>query len=255
MRDFTCQHCQKVFIPGAGCIGKFCSKSCNATFYNAIRRTNKPSKIQTGKCKQCNLPLFNKNNKFCSRSCAAKYNNPLKPTRSEESRNKTSKSNKSSSNRPHQCKISFCKVCGTLIRNSHRSSCSDKCKTNLLQAGGRNSAATRIKRSKDEIKLYNLCKIQFLSVRHNESLTEGWDADIIIDDYKIAILWNGVWHYRQMPHNNHSLSQVQNRDKIKIQKLTEIGWKVLVYEDQYFTPKTAFEDILLRILDSNQDKR
>ena len=26
----------------------------------------------------------------------------------------------------------------------------------------------------------------------------GWDADIILPDYKIAILYNGKWHYEEI---------------------------------------------------------
>lgn len=47
-----------------------------------------------------------------------------------------------------------------------------------------------------------------------------------------------------MPHKNHSLSQVQTRDKIKQTKLTNAGWNVLVFEDRHFTPQTAFNEIL-----------
>lgn len=35
----------------------------------------------------------------------------------------------------------------------------------------------------------------------------GWDADIIIEDLKIAILWNGKWHYEKIT-EKHSVSQV-----------------------------------------------
>ena len=42
---------------------------------------------------------------------------------------------------------------------------------------------------------------------------------------------------------NHSLKQVQNRDKIKTKLFKSLGWKVLVFEDRYFTPESAFEII------------
>lgn len=50
-----------------------------------------------------------------------------------------------------------------------------------------------------------------------------------------------------MPHKNHSLLQVQTRDKIKRGVLEKEGWIVLVYEDRHFTPDSAFEDIKLQI--------
>ena len=30
------------------------------------------------------------------------------------------------------------------------------------------------------------------------SIFNGWDADIILTDLKIAILWNGKWHYEKL---------------------------------------------------------
>jgi hypothetical protein len=108
---------------------------------------------------------------------------------------------------------------------------------------GRKSAATIVRRSKDEIKLFELCKQQFKNVLSNEVIVDGWDADIVIDDYKFAILWNGPWHYKQMPHKNHSLKQVQKRDEIKTSRLIASGYTVIVFEDRHYTPESAFESI------------
>jgi len=66
---------------------------------------------------------------------------------------------------------------------------------------------------------------------------------IILDDYKVAILWNGPWHYKQLKIKNFSLKQVQNRDKIKIKELTNSGWEVLSFNDGVYSPDTAFEEI------------
>lgn len=108
---------------------------------------------------------------------------------------------------------------------------------------GRQSAAKLVRRSKDEIALFELCHAEFGSVANNEPIVDGWDADIIIDDFKLAVLWNGPWHYRQMPLKNHSLKQVQKRDEIKISKLSEAGYTVLVFEDRSYTPESAFDVI------------
>ena len=207
---------------------------------------------KSGNCKECDSEISTASKrKFCSHSCAAKFNNRIRCKNSHQETTKKSKRIVSGK----YCKVSWCKVCGKLIPNSHNKSCSLECKTVLTTVGshkgGKASASKIVKRSKDEISLYNLCKEQFQSVRHNEVLIDGWDADIIIDEYKIAILWNGPWHYHQMPHKNHSLSQVQNRDKIKMKLFSEAGWNVLIYQDNHYTPSSAFQDILLRTLDSN----
>ncbi len=243
MRTSTCQQCHISFSVGPGSLGKFCSKSCSAKFGNALRRLNTPPKLPTESCLQCSSAIF-KPNKFCNHSCAAIFNSKLRPS-GHPSRISLN-SNRGKNQKPKlYSKISWCSVCNTIIKGSHRVTCSDKCLQNRFQFGGKKSASQQIRRSKDEIVLYNLCKDYFKSVRHNQSLINGWDADIIIDDIKAAILWNGPWHYQSMPHKNHSLLQVQTRDKIKYDQLTSIGWKVLVFEDRHYTPKSAFETIVM----------
>ena len=57
-----------------------------------------------------------------------------------------------------------------------------------------------------------------------------WDADIILSDYKLAILWNGIWHYKQV-RENHSLKQVQSRDKIKEDIIKDHGYTAYIISD------------------------
>jgi hypothetical protein len=44
---------------------------------------------------------------------------------------------------------------------------------------------------------------------------------------------------------NHSLSQVQTRDKIKIEQLKLAGWNVLIFEDRFYSPESAFDELIL----------
>lgn len=117
-----------------------------------------------------------------------------------------------------------------------------ECRTTSHQNVGKALAARQIKRSKDEIDLYNLCKEHFNHVDNNIPLFNGWDADSIIHDIKLAILWNGPWHYKDMPGLKHSLKQVQNRDKIK--EIQKAGWEYMIFEDHTYTPQTAFQIII-----------
>ena len=212
-----------------------------------IEQYNKnPSKCQN--C-GCDIPYKKRHNKFCSSSCSATYNNKRRETRSEESRKKTVDSLRKRIYPIYpiypKTKISYCKTCGCVIK--HTGKYCDKCRSKVFSEYGKKLAALTIKRSKDEISLYDLCDEHFSSVRHNEPIVNGWDADIIIDDNKTAILWNGPWHYKEMPLSNHSLKQVQNRDAIKTKELTNAGWKVIVYEDRQFTPEEAFDNLLKRV--------
>jgi len=194
MKTSNCQYCNKFFNVGSGSLGKFCSKSCSAKYGNSLRQPK--IRIPDSLCLECNGSIFTPN-KFCSRSCAAKFNNRLRPA--GHCSRITPNSNRGKRSRTEYCKVSWCKICNSIIRNSNRLTCSDQCLTLSLQIGGKKSAIKRCRRSKDEIHLFQLCVSHFRHVRHNEALVNGWDADIIIDDTKTAILWNGPWHYQKMP--------------------------------------------------------
>lgn len=87
-----------------------------------------------------------------------------------------------------------------------------------------------LRRSKNEIEFCKLCEEYFDNVKHNESIFNGWDADIIIKDIKFAVLWNGPWHYKQIT-KSHSVKQTQNRDKIKVKEIEECGWTPYIIKD------------------------
>lgn len=115
------------------------------------------------------------------------------------------------------------KICSEECNNKHRKKISFK--------AGRNSAAKRVKRSKNEIALYDLLN-EYLpnELLHNKPIFNGWDADIIIPDLKIAIQWNGPWHYRKIT-EKHSVKQVQNRDSIKQKEILKAGYKLIIVKD------------------------
>lgn len=75
-----------------------------------------------------------------------------------------------------------------------------------------------------------LCKERFKNVKTNERLFNGWDADIIIEDLKLAILWNGKWHYEKIT-KKHCLLQTQNRDKIKVKEIINCGYIPYIIKD------------------------
>lgn len=97
--------------------------------------------------------------------------------------------------------------------------------------GGIKSAKSQQRRSKNEIYFCELCESYFKDVQHNESIFNGWDADIIINDIKYAILWNGIWHYKQIS-KTQSLEQVQTRDKIKLDQIIKCGYTPYIIKDE-----------------------
>ena len=95
---------------------------------------------------------------------------------------------------------------------------------------GRMSVLSQNRRSKNEITFANLCFSYFNNVRFNEPIFNGWDADIILDDYKLAILWNGNWHHKQIG-IKHSLNQVKTRDQIKKKEIINFGYEPYIIND------------------------
>ena len=179
---------------------------------------------------------------FCSRKCANSRN------KSESTKNKVSmtlkiraflkKTGESVFTGFHP--LNTCRNCGVEISRlaTYCIKCFKKCmeytdSTRLkLRAAGLKAAMANAesKRSLNEIEFCKKCETTFKSVKHNEALFNGWDADIIIEDYKLAILWNGAWHYKKIKENQ-SLSQIQNRDSIKLKEIQACGYIPYVIKD------------------------
>lgn len=154
-------------------------------------------------------------------------------------------------------KYIVCKDCGkTFIKNKNKSGYCNICvhkhykdfisnegKLKLRNAGLKSCQTQKeTRRSKNEIAFCELCEKYFKNVKHNEQMFNGWDADVIIEDFKIAVLWNGPWHYRQIT-KNHSVKNVQNRDKIKIEEIKKAGYIPYIIKDdgKYNTNKVENE--------------
>lgn len=206
-------------------------------------------------CKNCDqlLSYKKRNNTFCDSSCAGSYNNSERTLSAEsiqkakETRNKNKHKHRYSpcrlfgENNPNfidgRSSKNTCVICGE--PSGSRKTCSSICLQERRSVVARQNASKIRNRSKDEIKLFELCATKFKCLA-NHIIDSGWDADIVMPDHKIAILWNGPWHYKDMKMSNHSLAQVQTRDRIKTSLFESLGWKVLVYEDRHHTPETAF---------------
>lgn len=201
-------------------------------------------------CERCGKVMLTKfgSGRFCSRFCA----NSKKC--SEDTRQKISESIKGKSyvvmenNKRHlvddnQAQIVYydnnpklCIICNKVIPYSRRrrKTCCDECYNvaivNSAQKAGKSSAQKRVLRSKNEIYFCELCEKYFKNVKHNEPIFNGWDADIIIEDIRYAILWNGPWHYRQIT-KKQSLSQIKTRDKIKLDEIKKCGYIPYIIKD------------------------
>jgi len=202
-------------------------------------------------CLKC-FNLHFKEGIYCSRNCANSRTHSIE-TNLKRSNTLKNKPKKEKLFKEKLLKEFTCTCCNNyFLSYTKRKSCTPDCRRKLMtegsRKGGKSSAAIQNKRSKDEIKLFDLCVDHFINVTSNDtSIANGWDADILLHDYKIAILWNGPWHYREMGFKNHSLKQVQNRDSIKIKEFQKMGWIVEIYEDRYYSPESAFIELKNKI--------
>ena len=82
--------------------------------------------------------------------------------------------------------------------------------------GGKISVTKQNRRSKNEVYFYKLCEEWFgkKHLQSNSQIFNGWDADIVIHSHRIAISWNGVWHYKQICKNT-TVESIQKRDDLK----------------------------------------
>lgn len=204
-----CEKCGKVMTEYFGS-GRFCSRSCAN------------SRIQTSedrlKKRLSAILNYKKDNKRCNKKDSKKIE-----------ADKISK---------YEQNPKICKCCGKRIsyNDRHRTTCSKECEYKLKadggHKGGRQSVNLQGRRSKNEIAFCELCEKYFgkENVIHNVPMFNGWDADIIIPHLKIAILWNGPWHYKQVT-KTHKLKQVQNRDRIKLNEIVKCGFEPYIIKD------------------------
>lgn len=242
---------------------KYCSPECSNKAHNKSHHL---------RCEKCGKDIvvpdstYRKSTTkhfFCSNSCATKYNNELRNHVSEEQKKKVSETLLSRYSRlekegKFQRKIYKCIVCGNEYyfgkEGSTKNCCSKECsheyRTNTkkylspeiiekLRSGGQISATIQgdKKRSKNEMYFCELCEKRFNNVKHNERLFNGWDADVIIEDIKYAIMWNGIWHYKKIT-NSHSLEKTEERDKLKINEIKNCGYTPYIIKDMgRYNPK------------------
>ena len=145
---------------------------------------------------------------------------------------------------PFKLKPIICKICNKEFQPKHSVTklCSKECSNKLSRTverkqravkngskGGKVSATKQSRRSKNEVYFSELCAKEF-EITTNEPYFDGWDADVIIHSKKVAILWNGQWHYKQIT-KTQSLLQVQNRDKIKMSIIEKYGYTPYIIKD------------------------
>ncbi len=261
---FQCDGCDKLFqrikkykhvALYKGNIKDYCTLKCR----NRCSAEQKRGQFQP--CGNCGKDVYRRNshikkykNGFCNHHCSATFNNklrslgkPPKPVKPPRIRKPSAPKPKGlSSKEIYELNPQQCKACGTKLvyencrvivisgirTGSRRQTCNEICLKASLSSAGRKSAALQSKdrRSVNEIDFADKCKEKFQNVLTNIPMFNGWDADVILPDIKVAILWNGPWHYKKIT-KRHSVSQVQNRDQYKMRMIKEAGYYPYVIKD------------------------
>lgn len=201
------------------------------------------------KCEACDINHLGSygSGRFCSSKCARGYASRLnRIEKNENIRRGVILRNEILGKKP---KSKTCKVCQKeFFGRKQQLTCSRTCSgrwhfhidnpkrdANLQHAIVKGQLSVKSqsekRRSRNEIEFCRLCESYFRSVLHNTRMFDGWDADVILPDHRIAVLWNGEWHFRKLA-SKHSVAQVQARDSIKVQMIKKSGFKVYIIEDR-----------------------
>lgn len=233
---FTCSICNRTF-----------TRKCSLSYH--LNHNNH----SFNNCLFCGKQISS-DKRFCNSSCSASYNNKKREPYSDEWKKKISETLKNKfKNKPKNKSKKerfFCKECGKELKSEtktgycglhYRNHLTSEIKEKLSKAGRKSASLQKeVKRSKNEIYFSKLLNKRFSDSINNKPIFNGWDADIIIPSLKIAILWNGVWHYNDICGQ---LSQVQNRDKIKYKEIVNAGYIPYIIVDlgKFSKEKCEFE--------------
>lgn len=190
------------------------------------------------RCENCGniMTVFYGSGRFCSRSCAntRQHSDETKAKIGKSGLNRVYKRDISKNIISYERNPNKCTQCGKALSYNmrFRKTCSDECLHTLRSELGKKLVALQNLRSKNEIAFCELCEQYFgkENVLHNAVMFNGWDADIIIPHLKVAILWNGPWHYIEIS-KTQKLKQVQNRDRIKLREIINCGYRPYIIED------------------------
>lgn len=218
--SFNCKECKKSFERNRAQIIreeiKFCSQSCSAKFNNVKRKENgytlkgKTKKTNCCNCKADIIVRINASTEFSKcKNCTSdknKIRNGIKTTK-------------------------HCKNCNKEILTLEAMYCID-CRHLLSISSGKRLGQFNgtIRRSKNEIYFAELCQKHFLEIKINTCMFNGWDADVIIEDNKHAVLWNGIFHYKKVKAGQ-SLLQIQTRDRLKLKEIANCGYIAYIIKD------------------------
>lgn len=224
--------------------------------------------------KDSKLSLF-----YCSKLCANKNNT----YRSQEQKNKTSNTLKK--RWEEKLKNAFKKKYGEELKNTDRvvfykgryrishvkntcvicskeffhcrklQTCSGQCLSEASKRSGKKGGSTtasspfqKRNRSSNEKMFFQKILAIYPDAISNKRIFDGYDADIIIPSKKIAIHWNGVWHYQSVV-GEELLHRVQAKDKLRYEAVERHGFTNYVVQDLGAMNESKVEQEYLKFIE------
>ena len=220
-----CDQCGKQIVKKAYEISKtlhnFCSRQCAATYSVSRRKKLGPYRRKRVKCASCGKKILAKSikRKLC-KTCKSQHMIESDKRRGVRAGLK-------------------CLQCKTPLM-SRRKYC-DECYPAINRMQLAKMRQTQVRRSKNESLFAEMVKQDYQDVLTNEAIfhwikrstgTPGnpWDADVILTRERVAILWNGIWHYKKVMRTQ-SLKQIRARDRIKMSVIRKNGYTPYVIKD------------------------
>lgn len=193
----TCAECGTSFRRAETEIAKvertFCSQRCSATFYN---------RQKWGELRKGRVPIQRcKGNRTTYISWEIRKPRPSKPIR-------------------------HCQTCGNETKN--HSYCNGTCRNralNKLIKGSRSKAERVLTTALHE------AYPDWTISENDRTVLNGLELDIYIPEIRLAIEWNGVFHYEPI-HGIGHLDKIMKKDNIKIEKCREIGVELIIICDR-----------------------
>lgn len=263
-----CRYCNTYFNPNI--LRKlYCSKECSAKYHNKNRKKFKLS------CNNCDTEFYSKHKeqKYCGLKCSnerfskEKYSEMGKKGRSLQLKEKILL--KDTIRECLYCKNNY------TPRHSVQKYCSSACShihVNILIKNGVINTNSN-NRGKGEIYFADLCIKYFgdEDIICNQKIFKDkngglWDADIIIKSLKLCVLYDGIFHFKQVK-KQMNLAQIQSRDKLKrniiirngytyytVKDLGKFNKQFVINEFNLFIHKLKFNTVLRQMLINNHNK-
>lgn len=156
-----------------------------------------------------------------------------------------------------------CEQCGIVFydKSKNRIFCSKKCVNINFEINEKyNKHSKNLKqystnRSKNEIFFSDLCKNKWGReyVKYNEPIFDGFDADIVIEKLKLAIEWNGIWHYKKI-RKGQKFNNTRARDIIKAKRIRSHNYDLIIFKDLGNANHTKIQKSFKKLLNILESK-